>query len=180
MLKTRWLFVVLALIVIGQSHLDAQAVPFEYRLKAAFVYQFPQFVQWPSAAWRNAHAVQLCILEPNPFGSELEQLVRDQSLNGLPLLVKEIFGSDELAGCHVVFVGARSGDASSVLKATAGRPVLTVGEADHFLDSGGIIAMKTLDGKVRFEIHADNARKAGLRISSQLLSLALAVRGGPP
>jgi hypothetical protein len=78
-----------------------------------------------------------------------------------------------------LFVSARSGDASAVLRAAAGRPVLTIGEADGFLEGGGIITMKIVDGKVRFEIHAANAQKAGLRISSQLLSLALAVRGGP-
>ena len=93
--------------------------------------------------------------------------------------LRPVDGSDELTGCHVLFVSKRSGDASALLKATAGRPVLTVGESDEFLDGGGIIALKIVDGKVRFEIHAANAQKAGLRISSQLLSLALAVRGGP-
>jgi hypothetical protein len=175
----RFLIVVLVGSLCASARVVAQVVPNEYRLKAAVMYQFPQFVEWPSTALRQTRAVQLCVVEPNPFGSELEQLIQGESLNGRPLAVKEIFGADELAGCHVLFVSARSGDASAVLRAAAGRPVLTIGEADGFLEGGGIITMKIVDGKVRFEIHAANAQKAGLRISSQLLSLALAVRGGP-
>ncbi|HZM96856.1 MAG TPA: YfiR family protein [Vicinamibacterales bacterium] len=174
-----FLFVVLVGLLCASARVVCQVVPNEYLLKAAFMYQFPQFVEWPSAAWERTTNVQFCVVEPNPFGSELEHLIQGESLNGRPLAAKEIFGSDELAGCHVLFVSTRSGDPSALLKATAGRPVLTIGEADDFLEGGGIIAMKIVDGKVRFEIHAANAQKAGLRISSQLLSLALAVRGGP-
>ena len=75
-------------------------------------------------------------------------------------------------------MSAASGDASVLLKMTAGRPILTVGEADHFLEAGGVIAMKNVDGRVRFEVSTVNAQKAGLQISSQLLNLAFAVRGG--
>ena len=175
----RFLIVVLVCSLCASARVVAQVVPNEYRLKAAFMYQFPQFVEWPSTAWQQTRSVQICVVEPNPFGSELEHLIQGESLNGRPLAVKEIYGADELAGCHVLFVGVRSGRASTVLKATSGRPVLTIGEADGFLESGGIITMKIVDGKVRFEIHAANAQKAGLRISSQLLSLAFAVRGGP-
>jgi hypothetical protein len=175
----RLLFVALLGSICTQPRLVAQVVPEEYLLKAAFMFQFPQFVEWPSAIWQDARNVQLCVVEPNPFGSELEHLIRGEALNGRPLAAKEIFGADELAGCHLLFVSQRSGDPSAVLRATAGHPVLTVGEAEDFLESGGIIALKMVDGKVRFEIHAANAQKAGLRISSQLLSLALAVRGGP-
>jgi hypothetical protein len=166
-------------LVCADARPAAQVAESDYRLKAAVVHQFPQFVEWPSATWREARRLQLCVVEPNPFGSELEQLIRGETLNGRPLAVKEIYGSDELAGCHVLFVSMRSGDPSSVLKVTTGRPVLTIGESDGFLEDGGIILMKIVDGKVRFEVHATNAQKAGLRISSQLLSLALAVRGGP-
>jgi YfiR/HmsC-like len=180
MLNTgRLLLVVLVGLVWADARLVAQVVADEYRLKAAFMYQFPQFVEWPTGTWREARAVQLCVVEPNPFGSELERLIRGETLNGRPLAAREIYGADDLTGCHVLFVGKRSGDSSAVLKATARRPVLTIGEAEGFLEDGGIIAMKIVDGKVRFEVHAANAQKAGLRISSQLLSLALAVRGGP-
>jgi len=172
-------FVVLAGVVCAHARLAAQVAPNDYQLKAAVIHQFPQFVEWPSTTWREARALQLCIVEPNPFGSELEQLSRGETLNGRPLAVKEIFGSDELAGCHVLFVSMRSGYPSSLLRVTTGRQVLTIGESEGFLESGGIIRMMTVNGRVRFEVQAANAQKAGLRLSSQLLSVALAVRGGP-
>jgi hypothetical protein len=176
----RCLLIVVVGVVSAYVRLESQAIPNEYRLKAAFMYQFPQFVEWPSTTWQGAQAVQLCIASPNPFGSELEQLVRGESLNGRPLSAREIAGSDEVARCHVLFVGARSDVAGPVLKAAAGRPILTVGEADGFLENGGIIVMKIVDGRVRFAVNVTNATRNGLRISSQLLSLALSVREGPP
>ena len=172
--------VVLMGVVCAHPRLAAQVVASEYQLKAAVIQKFPQFVEWPSATWREARTLQLCIVEPNPFGAGLEELSRGETLKGRPLAVKEIYGSDELAGCQVLFVSMRSGDPSSLLRATTGRPVLTIGESEGFLEGGGIILMKIVDGKARFEVHAANAQKAGLRISSQLLSVALAVRGGRP
>jgi hypothetical protein len=98
-------------------------------------------------------------------------------LNGRPLRVRAIAGVGALAGCHALFAGARSAAATAVLRAAAGRPVLTIGETDRFLDAGGIIVLKVVDRRVRFEVNTTNAQKAGLRISAQLLGLAAAVRG---
>jgi hypothetical protein len=84
---------------------------------------------------------------------------------------------DALTGCHALFAGARSDTAPAVVKAAVGRPVLTIGETDRFLEAGGIILLKVVDRRVRFEVSTANAQKAGLRISAQLLGLAAAVRG---
>jgi hypothetical protein len=151
----------------------------ESRVKAAYVYRFPQFVEWPSEALSSAETLDVCVLRPNPFGSDLQQLTRGETINGKSLRVRDIAGSQELAGCHVVFAGASSAATSAVLRAAAGRPILTVGETDRFLDEGGIIAFKVVERRVRFEVHAANAQRAGLRINAQLLNLALAVHGGP-
>jgi hypothetical protein len=118
------------------------------------------------------------VLQPNPFGSVLDQLVTGESLSGRPLRVRVVNTVDALQGCHALFASARSEIAAAALKAVAGRPVLTVGESDHFLDAGGIIALKVVDRRVRFEVDATNAQKAGLRISAHLLNLAAAIRGG--
>ena len=85
---SRFLLIVFVGLVSAHVRVEGQAIPNEYRLKAAFMYQFPQFVEWPSTTWQDAQSVQLCIASPNPFGSELEQLVRGESLNGRPLSVK--------------------------------------------------------------------------------------------
>ncbi len=155
----------------------AQSASDEYRLKAAFVYRFPQFVEWPAAAVQESRTLDICVLQPNPFGSDLEQLIAGEALSGRPLRVREVSGIDGLNGCHALFTGARS-DVRSALKAVMGRPVLTVGETDRFLDDGGAIALKVVGRRVRFEVNATNVQRAGLRISAQLLSLAAAVRGG--
>lgn len=176
MLKVaRVLIVALALV----PHAIAQGVPNEYRIKAAFVYQFPQFVEWPAAAWQDAPAVQLCIVEPNPFGTELEQLVRGDTLHGRPFAVRYIAGAEDLPGCHLLFIQSGADATPALLKATAARPILTVGEWEGFLEQGGMIVLRVVDRRVRFEVNRTSAEKAGLRISSQLLSLALAVHGGP-
>ena len=143
------------------------------------MYRFPQFVEWPDVALQDSRTVDVCVLQPNPFGSDLEQLVNGESLDGRPLRVRVVAGVDALSGCHAVFVGARSDAAAAVLKAVASRPVLTIGESERFLQDGGIIVLKVVERRVRFEVNATNAQKAGLRISAQLLGLATAVRGGP-
>jgi hypothetical protein len=174
----QWLLIGVATAICVPVQPEAQSLSDEYRLKAAFVYRFPQFVEWPAAAVQSSRTLDLCVLQPNPFGSDLEQLVSGEWLDGRPLQVRVVAGVEALPGCHSLFVGARS-DAAAVLTALAGRPVLTVGETDEFLNAGGIIVLKVVERRVRFEVNATNANRAGLRISAQLLSLAAAVRGGP-
>ena len=174
------LLVAMGLVAGLYSTVRAQTIANEYRLKAAFVYQFPQFVEWPAAAWQSAPDVQICILQPNPFGRELDALVRGESLNGRPFSVREVTGPDGLGSCHVLFIGGNAPAGGDVLKAARGSSVLTIGEGERFLDQGGIIALHIVERRVRFEVSAAAAQKVGLRISSQLLRLALNVRGGPP
>ena len=174
----RWLLVSAVAVICVPAQPGAQSASDEYRLKAAFVYRFPQFVEWPAEASQASRTVDLCVLQPNPFGSELEQLVTGESLNGRPLRVRVVAGIDGLPGCHALFAGARSDTAAAVLKAAAGRPILTIGETDRFLEAG-IIVLKVVERRVRFEVNTTNAQKAGLRISAQLLALAAAVRGEP-
>jgi hypothetical protein len=156
-----------------------QPVSNEYRLKAAFIFQFPQFVDWPASALEGAEAVRICVARPNPFGSELSQLVRGESLKGRPIEFAEISEPNAVSGCHMLFLGAEA-PVRGLLKMASGRPVLTVGEGDRFLDDGGVIALRVVGRRIRFEISDANARASGLRISSQLLGLATAVRGGAP
>jgi hypothetical protein len=174
----RWLIVSAVAVICVPAQPGAQSAADEYRLKAAFVYRFPQFVEWPAAAVQESRTLDLCVLQPNPFGSDLEELVTGESLGGRPLRVRVVNTIDALQGCHALFAGARSEATAAALKTVAGRPVLTVGESDQFLESGGIIALKIVDRRVRFEVSATNAQKAGLRINAQLLNLAAAVRGG--
>ncbi|MGC4081547.1 MAG: YfiR family protein [Vicinamibacterales bacterium] len=174
----RWLLVV-AIALLGVPAVPrAQSASDEYRLKAAFVYRFPQFVEWPAAAVRDARTLDVCVLHPNPFGTDLEQMAMGESVGGRVLRVRIVTMLEELDGCHALFAGGHNEATAAALKAVEGLPVLTVGEDDRFLDEGGIIALKVVERRVRFDVDATHARRAGLRISAQLLSLAAAVRGG--
>jgi hypothetical protein len=150
----------------------------EYRLKAAFVYRFPQFVEWPAPALDGQESVTICVLRPNPFGSLLGELITGETLNGRSLAIQEIDRASGIHGCHVVFVpGEQPGAAKAVLDAAGDHPILTIGESSRFLDDGGVINLQVINRRVRFEINATAAERAGLRLSSQLLRLAIRVRG---
>jgi hypothetical protein len=106
----------------------------------------------------------------NPFGTVLEDLVRNEQVRGIPLRTEVIPGPDS-ADCQVIFT-PRTSRVPVYLHAVAGTPTLTVGETPGFIEQGGIINF-TLEGRnVRFEISRTAAERAGLRISSRLLQLA--------
>jgi hypothetical protein len=147
--------------------LSAQGVTPDYRVKAAFLYNFVKFVEWPAPA--TSAPLVICVAGRRVFDTLLEDLVRGEVVNGRPVTARTILEPD--AACDVVFVpeGAAFG---AYLRAARGRPVLTVGETDEFTAQGGIVRFY-LDGRnVRFEINPVAADQAGLRISSRLLQLA--------
>lgn len=174
------LLLALGTLGVAAGQLAAQTVQGEYLLKAVFLYRFPQFVEWPEPAWREAKTVQLCVARPNPFGEELDRLVSGESLRGRPLAVRTVASPGALEGCHLLFVGAKAANADAMLKASAQWAILTVGETDVFLASGGIVTLKVINNLVRFEVDAGAAQRAGLRMSSQFLGLATEVRGVSP
>ena len=144
----------------------------EYRVKAAFLYNFSRFVQWPAAESGQAGYFTLCVLGHDPFGETLNTLagkqVRDQELD-----IRRIDDPVLIDGCQLVFIGRDNSDKlDSILAGLGDRPVLTVSDIDGFTDNGGIIQFRLEDNKVRFNINIDAARQAGLSISSKLLSLA--------
>jgi YfiR/HmsC-like len=176
----RPLALLLALVSTAPAARPAAQGQSEYRLKAAFVYQFPHFVDWPSEAWKGTRRVEICVLKPDPFGADLQQLVDGESLSGRPLEVRAVDPGEPIDTCHVLFVTMRAdGAGAALLKQAASRPILTVGDSPRFLEEGGIILLKLVHNRVRFEISIPAAKRAGLRISTQLLSLAQAVRGAP-
>jgi hypothetical protein len=154
-----------------------EVVP-ESRLKAAFVSKFPQFVEWPAAATDGRETIDICVASPDPFGTDLQELLTGEVLNGRGLNLRHVNAAPDVDGCHMLFLPARKGGRHPLLTVASGRAILTVSDDPGFLDDGGIVALRVVDGRVRFEIDDAAARRVGLRISSQLLRLALAVRGG--
>jgi hypothetical protein len=156
---------------------DGPAVD-EYRVKAAFVYNFARFVDWPQSAFRTPQEpIAICILGQNPFGSSLEEAVGGKALGSRTFVIRQIDKLSADSNCHILFV------ASSECKRFRGmlgklQPsgVLTVGEAPGFAIEGGVINFKVESGKIRFEVNVDAAQREQLQISSKLLSLAQIVK----
>jgi hypothetical protein len=165
-------------VVFAIANPAAQAPAPEGKLKAAFVSKFPQFVEWPAPLVERDIPLTLCVAMPDPFGPDLDELVSDQSLNGHAMVVRRLDLEASLNGCHVLFLpSAAAGAARHLLRKAASIPILTIGDDRRFLDEGGIIGLRMVGGRVRFEVSVAAARRAGLKLSSQLLQLALSVRG---
>jgi hypothetical protein len=169
------LFGVLALLAAVLDSRAQATQPSEYQLKAAFLYHFAQLVTWPAEAFgESGSPMVIAVLGENPFGKQLEESVRGKSVNGHPLTVKEAQTLGEVTNnCHVLFVSSSEKKRlAEILAAVRGKSVLTVGETDHFTETGGMINFTMEGTKIRFQINDSAAKAAGLKISSKLLSLA--------
>lgn len=170
-----WLTLACFGLVSGPVVCAEESPPSEYQLKAAFLFNFVKFVEWPSAASANPKSpIVIGILGENPFGSDLARTIRGKTVNNRPLEVKEFHSVIETTNCHVLFISASAKkQLPDIFNGLGGVCVLTVGETDGFTQTGGMVNFVLEGNKIRFEIRDDAAKKAGLKISSKLLSLAL-------
>jgi hypothetical protein len=171
---TRPLLAVLLLAVAAHSRPAAQDVSKEYRVKAAFLYNFVKFVEWPART--EPGPIVICVAGRNPFDSILDDTIRGETVRGRSLTARVILEPDP--ACHVTFVPTGA-NAVAYLRAARGTPMLTVGESLDFIQQGGLIRFYLDGGTVRFEINRDGAERAGVRISSRLLQLARLVPAPP-
>jgi YfiR/HmsC-like len=143
----------------------------EAALKAAFLHNFIRFTEWPSDAPNRRRAV-LCVLDDEVVAGELEAVER--AAVPAPLgVVRRVTPRDDLRACSLLYLAALDpGQASSILQAVEGAPVLTVGDQSSFTRAGGIIDFYLENNRMRFEINVNAAHGARLKISSRLLSLA--------
>jgi hypothetical protein len=147
---------------------------FEYQLKAAFVYNFAKFVQWPTETGGGSlDPFVLCVSGEEPFRI-MHQYLTGKRIRGQLIAVRSVRASADLAGCHLLFVSAASGPLQRALPSVSG-PVLTVGESEDFMQSGGMINLVRLNNRLHFEISRNAGERAGLKFSSQLLKLAAPV-----
>lgn len=147
----------------------AQDVALEYRVKAAYLFNFTKFVDWPPAALESGNSFQICLAGTNPFGPALASTLVGETAAGLPLAARIIEPKDAGA-CHVLFV-PRTVAAAPFLRGVGMAPVLTVGESPDFVRQGGAIRFVVEGGRVRFEINQTAAERAQLKVSSRLLQL---------
>lgn len=145
----------------------------ETEIKAAFLYKFGDFVQWPPEAFADAAApLVVAVIGADALASALERLVAERSVQGRPVTVRRLRRGEPLAGVHVLF--ARAGDAElRAILASAGRqPILVVTDSESGLGAGSAINFVIEDERVRFDIALPAAERARLKISSRLLSVA--------
>jgi hypothetical protein len=153
----------------------------EYQVKAAFLYNFAKFVEWPPGTFANpADPIGICIAGANPFGSTLESMVQGKKIGDRAFTVRRIADTQEAAGCQVLFIGSTEWKrVRSLLEALKGAAILTVGETDDFTAAGGMIAFQIAGPRVRIQIDIEMAERSRLKISSKLLSLAEIVKRQP-
>jgi hypothetical protein len=151
----------------------------EYRVKALFLYNFTQFVEWPLEAFKNANdPLTICILTPSPFEQgELEQIFAGKRIDNHPLAWRVIPDPSQVAGCQIVFISSAALKRARALVAEHRHPgLLTVGENPGFAAGGGVVNFQVRDGRVRLEINVGAAEHLKLRISAKLLKLAEIVK----
>lgn len=156
--------------------------PGEYQLKAAFLFNFAKFIQWPASAFPSAQSeFEICILGDDPFGKSIDDVLRDKAISEHPVAILRCKGLSDLTHCHIVFVSSSEKKRlSEILASLKGANALVVGETDGFAESGGAIQFTIENQRVRFIINVDAAEHAGLQVSSKLLALAKVVREAPP
>jgi YfiR/HmsC-like len=162
----------------GPSDVDAQATVDEQALKAAVVAKLPDFVEWPAPVSSHQGPVVLCLTGPTSFRQQLQSLTTGTGRAGRPYVVRLVGAKERLDTCHLLFLHDLAASARLLARAAA-LPILTVSDDPGFLDRGGIILLRTVGRRLRFEVNVTAAQRAELRLSSQLLGLAMQVRREP-
>jgi len=150
----------------------------EYQVKAAFLFNFTQFVTWTPAACPQTDAPLIIgILGEDRLGATLEGLTRGVTVNGRMVAVERYASLEEVGTCQILFVSAsEAGRLPAVFDALRGRSILSVGESPGFADRRGVIGLGLVNNRLRLEINTGAADAANLTISSKLLRLADVVR----
>ncbi|MGV3771346.1 MAG: YfiR family protein [Verrucomicrobiales bacterium] len=163
-----------SLLLLLGSGINAQAQSREYALKAAFLFHFTQFVEWPAEAFAETNSpFVIGIIGADPFGNLLHDIVQNEKVKGRSIVVRRLKSSADSSECHILYLApSEAANMDKLIKGVAGKPVLTVSDIETFARRGGMIRFITENNKIRFRINNAAAQKAGLTISSKLLRLA--------
>lgn len=153
-------------------HLHGQTA--EYQIKAVFLYNFAQFIDWPAKSFPDPQApFVIGVLGDDPFGSYLDETVRGEKIGVRALVVQRFRRVGDIHNCQVLFISRSEGDrVEQDLSTLKGRTILTVSDIDDFAARGGMIRLVTEKGRVRIHIKLDLVRAANLTVSSKLLRVA--------
>ncbi len=163
-------------VVSGSSVIDPQGASAP-ALRAAFMYNFAKFTEWPANVIPRNQPMVFCVTDDAPMAEALEQIVKGRAVGGHALAVRRVALDSGVRACHLLYAsGLDAKRANELLGTVEHLPVLTVGDFERFAQMGGVASFFVEDGKMRFAINIDSAQRAGLRVSSKLLMLARIVR----
>jgi len=146
----------------------------EYQVKAIFLYNFTQFIDWPETAFNKPDdPFVIGIIGDDPFGSYLDEAIAGEKIGNHPIKVKRFNDLRKISGCHMLYINSSDEDwVGSILTLVSGKNILTVGDAPSFNKWGGIIRFYNEENKIRLQINVAGSKAAQLSISSKLLSVA--------
>ncbi len=152
----------------------------EYQLKAVFLFNFAQFVEWPDRAFPAPDApLVIGVLGEDPFGSYLDNLVTGEKVGAHPLVVRRYRRGEDPVACHILFVSASEAELlAATMPRLKVRSILTVSDLEKFNREGGMVRFVTEGGKIRLRINVEAAKACELKISSKILRPATVVTEG--
>jgi hypothetical protein len=172
----------LTVVALCSSIAHAQDVT-EPSLKAAFIYNFAKFTEWPADVLSGPATFNACVLGDMPIGDALERSVKGRQLGGRSISVLRVAPEGPLKSCHLLYIsGLKTSQITTIVDAIKGAPVLTISDVEDFARMGGIAHVFVDNGKMRFDLNLELAKRARLQLSSKLLVLAARVHDGaaPP
>ena len=170
---------VLLFLIYGALFFSAQKSTREYQLKAAFLFNFTQFVEWPAHTFPSSQAPAVIgILGKDPFGNYLEEIIKGETIDKHALVIQHFETVEEVTNCQILFINVSDKtQLQSIIKKLKGKSMLTISEASGFSKLGGMIRLYTKDDKINIQINVDATKEENLTISSKLLKLAEIVKG---
>lgn len=169
----------LCMLCLGFGLANADAATREHRIKAAFLYNLAQFVDWPDHhALKNTAKLTICTFDGSSFRNQLA-LLEQRRAKGREIQLMPVGTEKIKENCNIVFFDGNQHPSASLLEKYAANGTLTVGELQSFIDSGGIIALPTVDNRVRLMINFEKAKSSGLYVSAHLLEVATVVQAAP-
>jgi YfiR/HmsC-like len=170
------MLIAISFFLLHEADCPAQSAT-EYQIKAAYLFNFLKFVEWPDASPADAQSKWVIgIVGNSPVGDELSKLVESKNVLGRELEVKTFQAADNLRACHILFISdTEKKRVPSILAALRGSSVMTVADMEHFIDEGGMVQFVVEDARVRISIDVGATGRARLKVSSKLLALARTV-----
>jgi hypothetical protein len=174
--RLRWAALAITLVFASAVNGRTQG-PSEYQVKAAYLYGFGRFVEWPaSSPAASGTAFVLCVLGADPFGRVIDEVAANAVMKEEPVRIHRISRLDESEPCHTLFISSSEDvQVAKLLEGLNHRAVLTVSDAPQFAQRGGMIGFSVESNRVRFTVNLGAAKDAGLTLNSELLRVAAAV-----